>query len=441
MATLQDAVRMAMRLRDTKSEHALALAGRLVGDALVRVEVRAAFLPLLDEFLDAGIVPAHPDRIIAAAVALGIPEDEVIERLNRPLDQLRKLIEGNLDDIPRYRRLALKIDEIPPELLASLAGRCVECSNLAGMAALLGIAMGGASSLAPEDFVVQSLGYKGIGGGTNLLKQWFESRDRLQDGLRRKIKELARQALVELGIEWSLKGGRSGDGLVPQNEVRPFTASDDLDQLDIEGTLEAVVASGKPLDRITEEDLWVHRTARGRAVIGVLIDISGSMSGKELAVCSIAVVMLLAQLTPEEVAIALFESDTHVVKPFADPADLDAVADQLLDLKATGGTRVDRALQWIADQFEEVTDAEFRMLFVLSDFCFSEQPSDLVGHAHRLAGLGVRWLGASHGYTCPGCGEFLKDTLGGATVKLKDLDALPALLRDAIVQVGDRGTF
>lgn len=441
MASLQDAVRMAVRLRDTNTERGRALAGRLVADALVRVTARAAFLPLLDEFLEAGVMPSEPDRVIDAAVALGIPEDEVIERLNRPLDQLRRLIEGNLDDLARYRKLALKIEEIPPELLAALAGRCVECTNLMGMAALLGIAMGDAAALAPEDFVMQSLGYKGIGGGTNLLKQWFTSRDRLQDGLRAKIKELARQALVELGIEWSLKGGRSGEGLVPQNEVRPFTAADDLDQLDIESTLEAVVASGKSLDHITEEDLWVHRTAKGRAVIGVLIDISGSMSGKELAVCSIAVVMLLAQVTPEEVAIALFESDTHVVKPFADPADLDAVADQLLDLKATGGTRVDRALQWIADEFEGVNDAEFRLLFLLSDFCFSEQPAELVGHAQRLAAMGVRWLGASHGYTCPGCAEFLKESLGGTTAKLKDLDALPSLLRDALVQVGDRGTF
>lgn len=50
-------------------------------------------------------------------------------------------------------------------------------------------------------------------------------------------------------------------------------------------------------------------------------------SGGELAVCAIAVVMLLGKLLPEEVALAVFESDTHVLKGFPDSSDLDTVAD------------------------------------------------------------------------------------------------------------------
>ena len=441
MSSLGDAVQMAVRLRATGTDRGRLLASKLVADTLRLVAIPNAFLPLLDAFLEAGAEPADVDAVVDAARALGVPEDAVIERLDRSIDQLERLIAGNVDDLARYRRLALRIEHIPPELLEALARRTVETGNLSGMAALLAIALGDAAALAPADFVAQAFGHKGIGGGTNLLKQWFEGRDRLESSLRQKVKHLARNALVELGIEWAAKGGRTGVGLVPQTEVRPFTGADDLDRLDIESTLDALVASGKPLDRITEEDLWVYRTAKGRAVIGVLIDISGSMGGKELAVCAIAVIMLLARLTPEEVAIALFESDTHVVKGFGSARDLDEVADELLELRATGGTRVDRALEWIAGELEQVEGAEFRLLFLLSDFCFFEQPKELLEHAHRLAALGTRWLGASHGRVCKGCGELLRDTLRGMTVKLDDLAALPAILHQAIVQVGDRGTF
>ena len=55
--------------------------------------------------------------------------------------------------------------------------------------------------------------------------------------------------------------------------------------------------------------------------------------------CSIIghVVMLLGRLQSEEIAVALFERDTHVIKGFDDQRPLDEVADQLLELQATGG--------------------------------------------------------------------------------------------------------
>src|SRR5262249_4341381 len=151
---------------------------------------------------------------------------------------------------------------------------------------------------------------------------------------------------------------------------RPYRAGDELDQLDVEGTLEGLALSGKTLDAIGHEDLVVADSASGRAGFGGLIDISGSMSGKDLAVCASAVVMLLGRLRSEEVAVALFESNTHVVKRFSEHRELDAVASELLELRATGGTRVDMALRFIADQFESAAEQERRVLFLLSDFCF-----------------------------------------------------------------------
>ncbi len=63
----------------------------------------------------------------------------------------------------------------------------------------------------------------------------------------------------------------------------------------------------------------------------------GSADCYLLVFCS----MLLGRLAPQEIAIALFESDTYVVKGFGEKRDLDEVTNRLLELAATGGTRVD----------------------------------------------------------------------------------------------------
>jgi hypothetical protein len=231
--------------------------------------------------------------------------------------------------------------------------------------------------------------------------------------------------------------GTAEQGMVPQTRSRPFRGGDDLDQLDIESTLDAIISAGKPLDQVTEEDLYVPLTSKGKAAFAILIDISGSMGGRELANCAISVVMLLGKLAPEEVAIALFESDTHVIKAFDDGTDLDAVADQILDLAATGGTRVDRALEWVADQFRTVPESEFRLFFLLSDYCFFESHSELIKRMEALVAQDVRFLGAAHGSVDQQTAKVFQDAMPGEWLPLRDLDKVPGLLQDAITKIGN----
>ena len=233
--------------------------------------------------------------------------------------------------------------------------------------------------------MLDGLGFKGIGGGTNLLVQWHEAKSYLRGGLRERIKALIRKILLELGVDAAAKGGGSLDsGLVPRNELRRFRASDDLDLLNIEETIESLIANGKRLEEMQEDDLFVHDTARGQAAFVVLLDISGSMSGHDLAHCSIAVIMLVLRVRSEELAIALFESNTHEMKRFQAEADLEDLADQVLELQATGGTCVDEALRWATREFDSVS-ASLRVLFLLSDFCFFESEEDLTPHLDALA--------------------------------------------------------
>jgi Mg-chelatase subunit ChlD len=322
-------------------------------------------------------------------------------------------------------------------MLHRLVKECVGDQNLEGMAACLAVDMAGAAALAPADFVTDAVGHKGIGGGTNLLKQWFDARDRLDSEMRGRIKALAKTALTDLAFHWAGKGtGSTEQGMVPQQRARPFRGGDDLDMLDIESTLDAIISAGKPLDQVTAEDLFVPETSRGKAAMCVLIDISGSMGGRELANCAISVVMLLGRLAPSEAAVALFESDTHVVKPFESERDLDDVADQILDLRATGGTRVDRALEWVADQFDTVPEAEMRLMFLLSDYQFFEGEAELRKRLARLAAADVHFLGAAHGSISKETAGIFQTSLTGEWVPLRNLDRVPALLQEAITRIG-----
>ena len=108
-----------------------------------------------------------------------------------------------------------------------------------------------------------------------------------------------------------------------------------------------------------------------------------------------------------------------------------------LELEATGGTRVDAALTWAAEQFESVPEVDFRLLFLLSDFMFFEKPDELRRHGRRLGDAGVQLLAASHGYSDQRTITLMVDTISGQQVALKTLAALPGILMDTLKQIGD----
>ncbi len=427
----------AEQLAGTKLEAGKKLAQKAVVDCLERITEASAFLPMLDEFLERNLFPSDISAVVEAGKKLGIDEQLIHERLGQPLEHLKQLIEDDIRDPERFKRLIDKIKSIPADLLKMLCEKSFGDQNLCGMAALLAIDMGGACGYVPEQFAADAVGHKGIGGGMNLLRQWFDGRGKLTDSLRAHIKALAKNALTDLAFDWIAGGtGSSEGGIIPQTRCRPYRAGDELDHLDLEETLDSVISQGKALDQITEEDLFVPDRTKGQAALCVLLDISGSMGGRELANCAISVVMLLGRLEPQEIAIAVFESDTHVIKGFMQEREIDDVTDYLLELAATGGTRVDAALKWACEQFDDVPEAEFRLLFLLSDFEFFESPRDLEGLILSLAAQNTRFMGAAHGHYNKALAEHFQSSLGGQIVKLRNLDAVPQLLMNAIRDAG-----
>jgi len=437
MEHLTAALKLGKRLKETGTTLGKKLAAELATEAMVLVGHRARFLPLLDAVIDLGLVPHDTAAVVKAALALELSEEDVYARLSQPLEQLKFLIEGNIQDLQRHLELVDKITHVPDELLQHLLACCLRDTNRMGLALLLAVALGPVlnhvGALGLSGLADQSMGFKGIGGGENLLLQWYTHRDEIPSGFKERVRALARQALLDAALPWMHKGvGGAERGLLPQARTRPFRAGDELDHLDIDGTLEALATSGKSLAAMSNEDLMVSDTSSGRAGFTVLIDISGSMSGKDLAICAIAVVMLLGRLKPEEVALALFESNTHVVKRFAESTDLDDVASGLLELRATGGTCVDAALQFARDEFGSQAEQERRVLFLLSDFAFSESEGQLDPLLDGLRELDVHFLGAAHGSVHQHMASHFAGRLEGSITKIPSMAKLPEVLLQAL---------
>lgn len=430
------AVALAGRLVQLGFPEARHLAGALATEVLVALDAAPPFLPVIDDLVGQSATPDSLERVLQRARELGVPEEEVIDRLGGAVEQLRVLVNEGSEDARRYQRLVERLRQLPRGVAEELATKAAADGNLTALAALLAIDMGVVFETVDPALASEALSHKGIGGGRNLLRQWFTHRGRVPAAAKARVKALAKSVLLDAAFDWMGKGGGSGEvGLVPQNQTRPFRSSDGLDALDLEETLDAVVSSGKTLAEVTEEDLFAQDTSRGKAALCVLVDISGSMGGGELAACAIAIVMLLGRLHPEEVALAAFESDTHAVKGFSEPVDLDLVADQVLELEATGGTRVEAALTWATTQFTEVPEADLRVLFLLSDFYFSEGEPVLRDKAAALAEHGARLLAASHGALHQPTLDLLRGILGGERLELDDLDQLPALLLAALADL------
>ncbi|HID27902.1 MAG TPA: VWA domain-containing protein [Methanosarcinales archaeon] len=333
-------------------------------------------------------IPLDSNNIEKSARELGMREEEILELISPSFHLLKKAIKSGMSD---FQRLSDLIKSINPSdnQIEILVKDALKVDNRAALGALghynLGSTLDFAKSKKNMKKVVSSLS---AGSGENLLVQWFRHRHRIPHYIKKELKELAKEILIELGIHYArARLGSSDLGPIPIETTRPYVLGDDPDLIDLEETLDLILSKGKSLEQIDYDDFMVVETAKGRRAICIELDISGSMTGEKLTYMAICTTMLIYGMRRDELALAFFESDTHKVKNLSEKVNIEEVADELLMVSAMGGTVIERALNWAVENFKK-TSAIDKLNVIFSDGELFDV-DDAIEHLHTLRAMRV----------------------------------------------------
>ena len=390
------------------------------------------------EFLRKIGLKPESDDIKRIGKELDMPEDEIYELIEPNYQLLKKLVEKNQADFQRLSNLMNQIqDQLNYERMKELIASALASDNREALGALghfnLSESLKGASQIGGQEGQDKMISCLSAGSGENLLKQWFIHRRDLPEKTKQKVKELAKKMLIDLGIYYSrARLGSATTGPIPINIVRPYSIGDDFENIDLEETLYNILEKGKELDHIKYDDFFVFETAKGLRSACFELDISGSMSGDKLAYMSICITMLCYGLRKDELAITFFESNTHVLKEMTQKIDLEKLADELLSIKAQGGTRIQNALEWARKQFKEAAQSREKLNVLFTD-------AEIFDLREAIEELRIfRSLGIDFILVCPEESYNLKEAkkmvkiAGGQLITIKDYNEFPRLISEII---------
>ena len=345
----------------------------LVNNLVEKAENKQNLGRLVKDFNNQGFLP-DIQSIKSAGERLNMPEEEILNLIQPNYKFLKKLVESNEGSYESYKDFLNQIplspqqvDELVKLSLKETGGE----PNLAALSALsekhLSQMLNTAEKLGPEalDMALSSLG---AGSGLDLLEQWFYSRHNVSPNIKKKLKEILKQIMIDLGIRSanSLIGTAKSGPLV-ENVVIPYTLGDDFELIDLEETINNLLEGGKTVDMVTNDDFLVSKTTDGLRCLVLELDISGSMKGQKLAQMALCATMLVYAFKPEEFALTFFESNTHKLKNLDENVELEKVVDELLDINARGGTCINSALKWANLQFEKKARSKYKLNILFTD--------------------------------------------------------------------------
>ncbi|MFW9773560.1 MAG: VWA domain-containing protein, partial [Candidatus Thorarchaeota archaeon] len=390
------------------------------------------------EFLRKIGLKPQPEVIEKMGKGLNMLEEEIYELIEPNYQLLKKLVENKTADYQRLSNLMNQIkDQLNSERIRELMAGALASDNREALGALgnfdLSESLRTAQQIGGKEAQDRMISCLSAGGGENLLKQWFMHRKMLPEDAKQKVKELAKKILIELGIYYSRSSlGSSTTGPMPINIVRPYSIGDDFENIDLEETIYNILEKGKKLDHIKYDDFFVFETAKGLRTACFELDISGSMTGEKLSYMAICVSMLVYGMRNDELGITFFESDTHVLKELNQKVDLEKLADELLDVSARGGTKLQSALEWARKQFKENSTSREKLNVLFTD----AEIYDLKQAVEELRIF--RSMGVDFILVCPEASYNLKDAkkmvkiAGGQLLTIKNWDEFPKLISEII---------
>ena len=193
-------------------------------------------------------------------------------------------------------------------------------------------------------------------------------------GLRALAKDLAARLFLDLAR--SRPADSRGIGRLVTAPYQP-----DGGDLDIERSLEGIVAARAAQRLVEPEELTIRAWARPATAWCLVVDRSGSMHGRPLATAALAAAAVAVR-AEREYAVLSFGREVVAPKAMWEVRSPDDVIDRVLALRGHGTTDVARAL-WSASSQLHSAGATRRVTILLSD-CRSTEPGDAVAAARAL---------------------------------------------------------
>jgi Mg-chelatase subunit ChlD len=151
--------------------------------------------------------------------------------------------------------------------------------------------------------------------------------------------------------------------------------------LDVERSLEGIVAANAAQRLVEPDELAIRSWARPSTAWCLVIDRSGSMHGRPLAAAAMAAAAVAVR-AGSDYAVLSFGREVVAPKAMWEVRSADDLLDRVLALRGHGTTDVARAL-WSAGRQLRSSGAGRRITILLSD-CRSTEPGDAVAAARAL---------------------------------------------------------
>jgi len=241
-----------------------------------------------------------------------------------------------------------------------------------------------------EIFDLDSIGFFPGRGEDNILKFFLEADNEIQS----KLKGPVKSRLKHIGLEFESIGRK------PRYSLKPFELGDDPGLIDEERSIENIfVDLGKTAEDIEYNDFMIRKKIMRPKTVIFLQDISNSMfieyeKIRSIGYTMLSLIPLILAFRGTRYGLALFESNTHVIKDLYSTKSEDDIIDTLLFLgtspaddiwkrlwmrresgeKTWGGTSPNMSLMWANEQFKKCQDRTIKVCFIFSDFAFKDNP-------------------------------------------------------------------
>lgn len=170
-----------------------------------------------------------------------------------------------------------------------------------------------------------------------------------------------------------------GVGQLRTQRYRP-----DGGDLDVDASIDALVSARAQRSAVDPDDLRVRAWSTPGTAICLLVDRSGSMTGRPLATAAVTSAAV-AWRSPDDYSVLSFGKDVVAAKSQDVAKSNERVIDAVLALRGFGTTDVAAALTAAADQLSR-SRAGRKITILLSD-CRATAPGDVIGAALRLGEL------------------------------------------------------